>query len=96
MGGDLMCILNRHKIILWGTILHSCRMLINALYYLINSFPPQTHLTNLQRTPNSFCFCKTKHQTILISFHFSTFTNPINQTPPLGQDMTQGQFLSGV
>ena len=23
-------------------------------------------------------------------------TNPIHQPPPLGQDMTQGQFLSGV
>ena len=26
--------------------------------------------------------------------HFRT--NPIYPTPPLGQDMTQGQFLSGV
>ena len=26
----------------------------------------------------------------------STPDDPIYQTPPLGQDMTQGQFLSGV
>ena len=25
-----------------------------------------------------------------------TVTGPIYPTPPLGQDMTQGQFLSGV
>ena len=24
------------------------------------------------------------------------YNNPIYPTPPLGQDMTQGQFLSGV
>ena len=27
---------------------------------------------------------------------FKMFTDPIYPTPPLGQDMTQGQFLSGV
>ena len=32
-----------------------------------------------------------------IQFHVNfTLHNPIYPTPPLGQDMTQGQFLSGV
>ena len=29
-------------------------------------------------------------------FRMGTFIDTIYPTPPLGQDMTQGQFLSGV
>ena len=28
--------------------------------------------------------------------HYTKIADPIYPTPPLGQDMTQGQFLSGV
>ena len=39
---------------------------------------------------------KTEYMCFIQRGNISTLNDPIYPTPPLGQDMTQGQFLSGV
>ena len=55
--------------------------------YLTNSFLPQTKIYDTQNI-----------QKELIYFLFLWYANTLSYlpTPPLGQDMTQGQLLSGV
>ena len=46
--------------------------------------------------PYSEIFCWSYQSNRIKFFFIILWRNPIYPTPPLGQDMTQGQFLSGV
>ena len=70
----------------------SVRLIDKSPILTLISSPPQSYKRNFEKKNIFF----SQHGLILYLFNNFRFIYHIYPTPPLGQDMTQGQFLSGV